>query len=224
MSMKLYGTAMSANCSRVYIYLAEKGLDIPQVDFSPPHNELKSPEYLAKNPAGKIPLLELDDGSYIPESAAIIEYLEELFPNPPMIGRTLSERAKVRALERVVAELFPLCRVYFANMAPSFLQNLRGIAHVPAAAEAVRPTVERDLGALEAHIGDNEFLAGSLPTVADCHFYALLNAGIEKFKYVIPEQFPRLRQWYQNFGERPSASVGNKQVGFRQPKGAKAGG
>jgi glutathione S-transferase len=218
MPMKLYGTAMSANCSRVYIYLAEKGLDIPQVDFTPPHNELKSPEYLARNPAGKIPLLELDDGSYLPESAAIIEYLEELFPNPPMIGMTPEERAKVRALERVVAELFPLCRVYFANIAPSFLQNLRGVAHVPAAAEAVRPTVERDLGALEVHIGKNEFLAGNLPTVADCHFYALLNAGIEKFKYVIPETFPRLRQWYRNFGARPSASVGAKQIGFRQPK------
>jgi glutathione S-transferase len=222
--MKLYGTPRSANCSRVYIYLAEKGLDIPQVDFSPPHNELKSPEYLAKNPAGKIPLLELDDGSYLPESAAIVEYLEEVFPNPPMIGTTPAERAKVRALERVVAELFPLCRVYFANRAPSFLQNLRGIANVPEAAEAVRPTIERDLGALEVHIGKNEFLAGNLPTVADCHFYALLNAGIEKFKYVIPEQFPRLRQWYQNFGARPSALVGNNQIGFRQPKAEKASG
>jgi glutathione S-transferase len=222
--MKLYGTARSANCTRVYIYLAEKGLDIPQADFAPPHNELKSPEYLAKNPAGKIPLLEMDDGTYLPESAAIIEYLEERFPNPPMIGTTPEERAKVRALERVVAELFPLCRLYFSNMAPSFVHTLRGIPHVPAVAEAIKPTVERDLGSLEAHIGENEFLAGPRPTVADCHFYALLNAGIDKFKYVIPERFPRLRQWYRNFGERPSASIGNREAALRRPQGATASG
>jgi glutathione S-transferase len=141
-----------------------------------------------------------------------------------MIGTNATERAKVRALERVVAELFPLCRLYFSNMAPSFLQNLRGIAHNPAVAEAIRPTVEKDLGSLEAHIGKNEFLAGNLPTVADVHFYALLNAGIDKFKYVIPEQFPRLRQWYKNFGQRPSASAGKSEVGFRHPASEKTSG
>src|SRR5882762_2912137 len=130
--MKLYGAEMAANPRRVRIYLAEKGLEIEQVDFLPPHNELKSPEYLAKNPAGKIPLLELDDGTCISESAAIIEYLEEMFPTPPMIGISPVERAKARAVERIVAELFPLCRIYYTNYAPSFLLNLRGLTPVPA--------------------------------------------------------------------------------------------
>ena len=220
--MKIYGAAMAANPRRVRIYLAEKGLEIAQVDFLPPHNELKSPEYLAKNPAGKIPLLELDDGTCISESAAIIEYLEELYPDPPMIGTTLVERAKVRAIERIVAELFPLCRLYFSNVAPSFLHSVRGISHVPAVAEVIKPSIDRNLATLETHIGKNKFLAGSLPTVADCHFYALMSAGIEKFNYVIPEQFPRLRQWYLNFSERPSASAGNGDTGFRHPKNEEA--
>ena len=165
--MKLYGAAMAANPRRVRIYLAEKGLEIEQVDFLPPHNELKSPEYLAKNPAGKIPLLELDDGTCISESAAIIEYFEELFPAPPMIGTNPVERAKARAIERIVAEMFPVSRAYFVNHGPSFLLNLRGLTPVPAVAEALKPIIDRNLGTLEALIGDNEFLAGPRPTVGD---------------------------------------------------------
>ena len=89
---------MAANPRRVKIYLAEKGLkDIEQVDFLPPFNELRSPAFLAKNPAGRIPVLELDDGTWLPESDAIIEYLEELYPEPPMLGTTPLERAWVRA-------------------------------------------------------------------------------------------------------------------------------
>lgn len=219
--MKLYGASRSANCCRVYIYLAEKGLTLPQVELAPPFTDLKSPGYLAKNPAGKIPLLELDDGTYLPESAAIIEYLEESFPTPPMIGTTREERAKVRAIERIVAELFPLCRLYFANMAPSFLQQ-RGMPYVPAVAEFVKPRIEGELAALEVHIDDNEFLAANHPTVADCHFYALMNGGIDKFKYFIPPQFPRLIRWYENFGKRPSASAGSGGPGFRHPKDGNA--
>jgi len=64
--MKLYGAAMSANTRRVKIYLAEKGLDnIEEVDLVGAANVIKTPEYLAKNPAGKIPLLELDDGTFL---------------------------------------------------------------------------------------------------------------------------------------------------------------
>jgi glutathione S-transferase len=57
------------------------------------------------NPAGKIPVLELDDGRALSESAAIIEYLEEIHPEPPMIGTDSVRRAKVRALERISADL-----------------------------------------------------------------------------------------------------------------------
>ena len=97
--MKLYGAKEAPNPRRVTIYLAEKGLAIERVDFAPPYRETKTPDFLAKNPAGKIPVLELDDGTCIAESAAIVEYLEELHPEPPMIGTTAVERAQVRALD-----------------------------------------------------------------------------------------------------------------------------
>jgi len=217
--MKLYGAAMSANTRRVKIYLAEKGLDnIEEVDLVGAANVIKTPEYLAKNPAGKIPLLELDDGTFLPESAAIVEYLEEIYPDPPMIGTTPLERAKVRSLERVVADQSVLCRLYYLHMGPSFLQSLRGFAYDPKVAAAVKPTFDNNLHTIEVRMGDYPFVAGAKPTVADCHLYAVLSAGVEKFNYVISDDFPRLQRWYKNFSARPSASAGKGGPGFVHPK------
>jgi glutathione S-transferase len=220
--MKLYGAVRAANPRRVRIYIAEKGLEdsIELIDFEPPAAEkLKTPEYLAKNPGGKIPLLELDDGTFLPESAAIIEYLEEIYPDPPMIGTTPVERAKVRSVERVVADLSVLARLYYLHMAPSFLQKSRGFACEPKVAAAVKPAFDNNLHTIEVKMGDLPFVAGTKPTVADCHLYAMLSAGVEKFNYAISDDYPRLQRWYKNFSERPSASAGNGGAGFRRPEG-----
>jgi glutathione S-transferase len=219
--MKLYGAVRAANPRRVKIYIAEKGLEdvIEQIDFAPPAAEkLRTPEFLAKNPAGKIPLLELDDGTCIPESGAIIEYLEELYPDPPMIGTTPEERARVRSIERVVMDQSTLARLYYLHMGPSFLQSLRGFALVPEVLVAVKPTYDNNMHTLEVRIGENPFLAGATPTVADCHFYAMVSAGVEKFKYSLPEGCTRLQRWYDNFSKRPSASAGNGGPSFRRPE------
>jgi glutathione S-transferase len=203
--MKLYGAHMAANPRRVKIYLAEKGLDIEQVDFAPPYGELTSPEFLSKNPAGKIPVLELDDGVCIAESAAIVEYLEELHPDPPMIGDSPVERAKVRLLERICTDLFNLLGIYVRHSDPDLLPS-RGLPRYPDAALAVEPAINRLLGTLEIRIGDNAFLAGESPTVADCTLYALI-CSCARFGYEIPENFQRLRGWYGRFSARPSAAA-----------------
>src|SRR5882724_1948232 len=87
-ALKLYDFPAAANCQRVTLYLAEKGLQIPRVHVDIQSLQQRTPEFLRKNPAGKIPVLETDDGTFIAESAAIVEYLEELFPQPAMIGNT----------------------------------------------------------------------------------------------------------------------------------------
>jgi glutathione S-transferase len=204
--MKLYGAHMAANPRRVKIYLAEKGLAIEQVDFEPPYREIRTAEFLAKNPAGKIPVLELDDGTCIAESAAIIEYLEECHPEPNMLGTTPVERAQVRALERMGADLFLPLGTYVRHKSPTFLPS-RGMPRHPELMDFFVPGIERGLNTLELRIGDNPFLAGTQPTIADCTLYALLHACIDKFDYELAEQFQRLHRWYARFSERPSASA-----------------
>ncbi|MGH8210063.1 MAG: glutathione S-transferase N-terminal domain-containing protein [Steroidobacteraceae bacterium] len=100
--MKLYGIGPPSP-RRVAVYLAEKGIDIERVAVNLRAGEQRTPEFLKKNPLGKVPVLELDDGTYLPESAAIMEYFEERFPNPQCwvrhreSGRRRAQRNALRA-------------------------------------------------------------------------------------------------------------------------------
>jgi len=131
-----------------------------------------------------------------------------------MIGTTPLERRRSAHWKRVVADQSVLCRLYYLHMGPSFLQSLRGFAYDPKVAAAVKPTFDNNLHTIEVRMGDYPFVAGAKPTVADCHLYAVLSAGVEKFNYVISDDFPRLQRWYKNF-QRPSERVGGQgRAGF----------
>ena len=102
--MKLYDFGPAPNPTKVRVYLAEKGVEIPRVTVNLLKSEQNEPAYLAVNPLGAVPALELDDGTTLCESLAIMEYIEELHPDPPMIGREPVERARVLLAENRPAE------------------------------------------------------------------------------------------------------------------------
>src|SRR5580658_4582482 len=98
--MKIYEDARAPNPRRLRIFVAEKGLKIPteQVDIFARKN--RTPEMLAKNPAGGLPLIELDDGSHLAESVAICRYLEGLHPEPNLMGKDNREQAFIEMWNR----------------------------------------------------------------------------------------------------------------------------
>lgn len=101
--MKLYSYFRSSASYRVRIALALKGIEY---DFQGIHlrrNEQNSPAFVAVNPQGLVPALVDDDGAVLTQSLAIMEYLEERFPNPHLLPAGLADRAWVRALSQVVA-------------------------------------------------------------------------------------------------------------------------
>ena len=94
--MKLYGAPKPApNPRRVRIFLAEKGIDLPETPVNMMKREHKSPEFRAKNSMGQLPTLELDDGTTISETVAICRYLDETNPGMSMFGTTPLEKALV---------------------------------------------------------------------------------------------------------------------------------
>ncbi len=200
--MKLYGHPMATNPRRVGIYLAEKGLDIERVDVNTAAGEHKRPEFLAKNPAGKIPVLELDDGSYLTESAAIVEYLEDRFPEPPMIGVTAEARGRTRAIEQIGNDLIIRAHIVLLHSHAHFAGRTE---QNPAVAVAVQPLVDELLGMLEHHLGDNPFLAGQAPTIADCTVFPLFQTCRVRLHLPFGAEYPRLDAWYERFAQRPSA-------------------
>jgi glutathione S-transferase len=201
--MKLYDFPFAPNPRKVRVYLAEKGIEIPRVLVNIVKGEQSTPEFLAKNPTGGLPVLELDDGTCLRESLAIIEYLEELHPEPPMIGATPLERARVRALERT-ADLGVLMNV--ARVLHNTHAVLPGRVPNPEIAAIARRDLEKPAGFLDSQLADGRaFVAGDCVTIADCTLLAAVefarsgNLGIEW-----PAQIAR---WDERFHQRPSASA-----------------
>lgn len=201
--MKLYGNTTGSNCRRVTIYLAEKGLSIPLVEVDVAAGEHKTPEFRAKNPAGLIPVLELDDGSYLPESSAIVEYLEDVHPEPSMMGDTLEMRGKVRAIERIASDLAIVSGTMLQHSHPRFAAHIK---QVPAVADAMRANVDQQLAVLEKHIGDRLFLVTDRPTIADFTLFSFAQAFKVRMNTDLTEGYPRLSAWYERFEKRPSAA------------------
>jgi glutathione S-transferase len=202
--MKIYDFVGAPNPKKLRVYLAEKDLKIPTESVNIVSGENRQPPFLKKNPAGGLPVLELDDGTHLPESLAIIEYLEELHPTPPMIGTTPIERARVRALERH-AELGVLSRVatIFQNSHPFMAGRLKQSAE---AAENARGMLSASLKLLDAEIGKRRFVAGDRPSIADCTLFAALEFG-EFAGVPLDPACTNVARWYAAFKERPSAQA-----------------
>lgn len=197
--MKLYTFPVAPNPTKVAVYLAEKGIDVPTERVSLIEGAQRKPEFLAKNPFGKLPVLELDDGSFVCESLAIIEYIEELHPEPPMWGRTPEERVHARALERLcdLGVLLPLGRYVHSTDSPL------GLPPNPEVAKSAWDELLRTLRVLDPRIGDGPFVGGERIGVADCTLHGALGFG--EFRGVaVPEEFANVRRWWERFRERPS--------------------
>ena len=201
--MKLYDFPFAPNPRKLRVYLAEKGIEIPRVMVNIVKGEQHTPEFLEKNPTGGLPVLELDDGTCLRESLAIIEYLEELHPEPPMIGRAPLERARVRALERSVdlGVLMNVGRVLHNTHAV-----LPGRVPNPEIAAIARRDLQKPARFLDTLLADGRaFVAGDRVTIADCTLFAAIEfartgtLGIEW-----PAQIAR---WDEHFRKRPSASA-----------------
>jgi len=203
-ALKLYYLPISAHSRRVAIYLREKGIDLQFQEIDGANYAHKSPEFLAINPAGKVPVLQMRDGRFLPESAAIIEYLEELYPDPPLLGTNPEERARIRALERIANDLGVHLQVLVQHT-QSFFAKI--IAQIPEAGEVARREINTALRVIGKHLGNRAFLAGDSATIADCTLFALLDTSRKVFDLRFDGETVELNGWYRRFAARPSAAT-----------------
>ena len=192
------------NPRRVRIFAAEKGIDLPSQQVSIPQREQKAPEFVAKNPRGQTPILELDDGTVIAESVAIMRYLDALNPEPPLFGGTPLEIAEIEMWNRRVEMILML------PVGAVWVHTHRFTAALPGRntewGEANRPRVEEAMRFFDSSLDGREFLAGSAFSAADILLLTTLDfalfVGLE-----IPEDCASLREWHARVSARPSASA-----------------
>lgn len=201
--MLLYQFRKGTNPRRVIIYLAEKGIDIPRYELDYTGGEHRTERYLRINPAGRAPTLVTDSGLAITESAAIVEYLEELYPDPPMIGLDPLARARVRTLVMLGNDLVGRGQLWLWNRTGAFAA--KEPAPSQETADRLHHYVTELLDVLEKEIGENAFLAGATPTIADCTTFPIFQTARERFDLPFGNHHPRLNAWYERFRARPGA-------------------
>jgi glutathione S-transferase len=204
--MKLLDFALAPNPKKVRVYLKEKGIEMPIEPVDVMSGQNRTPEFLKTvNPLGGLPVLVLDDGSHLTESLAMIEYLEETHPTPPMLGTTALERARVRELERI-CELGALSNIatVFQNTSPFFAQRVKQSAD---AADNARTRLAASLRVIDAAIGTRPFACGARPTIADCTLFAALEFAAFGNVAIDFAALPNLSRWYEAFKQRPSAQA-----------------
>jgi maleylpyruvate isomerase len=173
--MKLYAYWRSTSSWRVRIGLQLKGLDYEYVPVNLLEGEQHRDEYRALNPAGAVPILELEEDGHtvrLAQSMAILEYLEECHPDPPL----LPQHPYLRARARMLAEL--------VNSGIQPLQNLAVLQHVDAVLEGDKKAwaqfwIDKGLRALQAMAEETtgSFLVGEQPTLADVYLVPQLYAA-----------------------------------------------
>ncbi len=202
--MKLHESTMAPNCRRVRIFLAEKGIEVPlePVDIAKAAN--REPAFTAKNPMGTVPVLELDDGSFIAESVAICRYFEELEPEPPLMGVGAEDKARVEMWQRRMEfeVLLPIAQV-FRNSHEFFKGR---IEQVPDYGAACRRQAEKRLAWLDSELSGREFIAGDRYTIADVTALCGIDFGRVSKIGVAPEQ-KHLARWHETVSARPSAKA-----------------
>jgi len=200
--MKLYDGGRAPNPRRVRIFFAEKGVSLPElVPIDMAKKEHRSEAFTKINPAQRLPVLELDDGTALAETIAICRYIEALHPQPPLFGRDAKEQGTIEMWNRrVELGLFASVAAVFRHSHPSMAELEE---QVPEWAEANREQVDDHLWLLELQLASSGFICGEALTVAD------ITAGIaidfmKPSRIPLPEDFVNIRRWHGQLSSRPS--------------------
>ena len=200
--MLLHDLAPGMHPRRVRIFLAEKGVSIPRREVDVAGGANATPQFLGMNPLGRLPVLELDDGSAIAESLAICRYLEALHPNPPLMGRTPEESARIDMWTlRMDIELSRPIGEAFVHGSEFYRGRIEQVPEVAAWARgralATMAWLDRELAG-RSHVAGDEYTLADI--VAQCACVLGKAAGVR-----IPPELAHLTRWFAAVSARPTA-------------------
>ena len=204
--MKLYDS-IGPNPKLVRMFAAEKGFafkSVEKVDIMKGEN--RQAPYLAKNPAGGMPAVETDDGRVIAETIAICELIEELKPQPVLIGSTPTERAETRMwVRRVEWKIIqPMTDGFrFAEGLPLFKTRMYT---APEAAPGLKAIAQEGYKWLDAQLSGRDTIIPGRFSLADVALFALADFGATVGQ-TIPAECKNVARWFEATKARPSAKA-----------------
>jgi glutathione S-transferase len=188
------------------MFIAEKGINVPTETIDIMKGENRQAEYLRKNPAGGSPCLELDNGQYLSEITAICEYLEDKFPQKPLIGTTPEEKAETRMWTRRI-DLYvcePMANGFrFSEGLPMFKSR---VTTLPEAAPGLKRLAQEKITWLDGLLGSKQYFCGNRLTLADILLYCFLAFGSQVGQPLNPDN-KNIKGWFDRMAARPSAKA-----------------
>jgi glutathione S-transferase len=205
--LKLCGVHISNYHNKVRIALLEKGVPFEEDAGCAPSQK---DETLARSPLGKVPWIELPDGRRLTESQSIVEYLEDAYPQKPLLPKDPFERAKVRELVTYIE--------WYAEMVARRLYGQAFFGKGPVSdktRESVEQELDKGLRALKGLASFSPFIAGKELTLADCAAFVHLPLISLSTKIVYGRDFleaalPQARGYLKMLGERPAFAKVNE--------------
>lgn len=204
--MKLYNS-MGPNPHVVRMFAAEAGVELELEDIDLMGGANRQADFLAINPAGQLPCLELGDGQCIAEVTAICEYLDEISEAPSLLGDTPEQRANTRMWTRRVDLNIsePLTNGFRYSEGLAIFKDR--MITIPAAADGLKQIAREKLSWLDGLMGDGRaFVAGDNITLADVLLYCMLAFG-NQVGQPFDESLPHIKPWFDRMSARPSASA-----------------
>ena len=203
--MILYGAPMPApNPRRVRIFLAEKGVDLPETTVDMRKREHKSPEHRARNSLGQVPTLELDDGTCISETVSICRYFEETQPDPPLFGTSAVEKALVDMwIRRIEFQLMTPVGMFWRHAHPltaALLTQFKDFG------ESNKETYRGAQKYVDRELAGREFLVGDSYTMADICLLSTVDFA-DWIGLPVEDEFANLKAWRERVKARPSADA-----------------
>lgn len=209
--LKFYDCQTAPSPRRVRVFIAEKDIDIETVQVDLRNGEQFSEVFRKINPDCVVPALELDDGTCISEVLAICSYLEELHPEPTLLGADTVARASIlmwniKVEQQGLAAIMDAFRNSAKGMKNRAIAGPEPYAQIPELAERGRERVVQFFHKLDGRLAENKYVAGDRYSIADISAMVLVDfAG--RVKISIPDDAQYLWRWYERVAGRPSAAA-----------------
>lgn len=210
--MKLYDYPAAPNPRRVRFFIAEKGLAVPTTTIDLAQREQFAPAFRSLNPSCTVPVLELDSGTAISEVPVICRYLEELHPDPPLMGATREQRAIIGMWDRRMEidgylAAMEAVRNSLPGLSGRALVGPHGYAQIPELATRGRQRLDDFIADLDVRLREMSYVAGSTFSIADITAFVTLDFARSRLKVTLPDEAAALRVWFAGIARRPGAQA-----------------
>ena len=199
--MRLYTFDAAPNPARLAMFMQYKGISIEAVQIDLSSEEQLTESYLRVVPEATVPALVLDDGTVLCAVIAIVHYLEEQFPDKPLLGQSPEERARVlNWSHRLYGEIFSAVAEAFRNGHPNYVDRAlpgpQNVAQLPELVERGRARLAQGFAALNEVLNEQIFVAGDCFSFADIDLLAAIDFAKWGARMTPDESLEHLYRWH----------------------------